>query len=391
MGIMAKTIARNALYALVWEEPLRTLAARFDVSDVALRKACQRAAIPTPERGYWAKLQAGKPAVKAALPLRPPGLSHEVAFGDHRHWYRSWTREELLGPIPPPPEFDEDLEAVRARIEAGLGKVLCPVKNVRWHVAIQRLLRQDELRKEKVATSAFAFAWDQPLFESALEQRRLRILNSLFLAVGKFGGKASIRGRDARDICITFDRQHVGISLELAKSTSKPGGPQMADRLCLSILRSVSSSETRATWTDSGQDRLEHQLTKVASEVALTAEIQLREGATRLHQWRIERKTQIEEEDRKKHIEQLRLEQERLEKLEQARVDSLLEAADAFRRAQEIREYVERLGTRLDPTDPTRRAQYSEWSVWALAQADRIDPALKTTFAGERDLETGHE
>jgi hypothetical protein len=385
---MTQTISRDALYALVWTEPLRTLAASFDISDVALRKTCQRAAIPTPERGYWARLAAGKRVVKAALPARPPGLSPEVSFGDRRHWYRSWSREELLAPIPPLPEFEETLEAVRTRIEAGLGKVTCPSKGGVCHTGIQRLFLQDEERKRKVAASAYPFAWDQPLFGSATEQRRLRILNSVFLSVGKFGGNATIGGREARDVSIAINQQHVGISLELARSSGKAREPRTADRLCFSLLSAVGSSKAKVTWTDNSEARLEGQLTKIVSEVILAAEIQLRERATSLHQWRIERKAQIEEEDRRQQLERLRLEQERLDKLEQARVTSLLEAADDFRRAQEIRAYVERLGTRLVPNDLTRQAQYRDWSLWALAQADRIDPALNGRFAGLEDPPT---
>ena len=93
---MATSIDREALYAAVWTEPVRVVAARFGISDVALKKACQRAVIPTPDRGYWTKREAGKAVVKATLPLRPPGLSPEVTFGDGGHWYRNWTREELL-------------------------------------------------------------------------------------------------------------------------------------------------------------------------------------------------------------------------------------------------------------------------------------------------------
>lgn len=385
---MTQTITRDALYAQVWAEPLRTLAASFGVSDVALRKACQRAAIPTPERGYWARLAAGKAVVKATLPARPPGLSPEVSFGDHRHWYRSWSREELLGPIPPPPEFEESLESFRARIEAGLGKVTCPNKNAVWHLGLQRLLLQDEARKRKVATAAYSFSWDQPLFDSAIEQRRLRILNSVFLSVGKFGGKVTVRGREARDVSITFYQQHVGISLEPAKISGKAQEPR-GGGLCFSILRSVNSSEAAATWTDHREDRLESQLSTIVSEVVLAAEVQLREDAIRFHRWRVERKAQVEEQVRKEQIERLRLEEERQAKLQQARVQSLLDAADEFRRAQEIRDYVERVGARLDPSNSVRHEQYREWSAWALAQADRIDPALRSTFAGASDTEDG--
>lgn len=47
-----------------------------------------------------------------------------------------------------------------------------------------------------------AVTWDKPRFDSPFEQRRLRILNGLFFAVVKMNGKASVRGREARDIGI---------------------------------------------------------------------------------------------------------------------------------------------------------------------------------------------
>jgi hypothetical protein len=40
------SFSRQALYDLVWSEPVKTLAGRFKISDVALAKTCRRAAIP---------------------------------------------------------------------------------------------------------------------------------------------------------------------------------------------------------------------------------------------------------------------------------------------------------------------------------------------------------
>lgn len=42
---MTTSIDREALYAAVWTDPVRVVAARLGISDVALKKACQRAVI----------------------------------------------------------------------------------------------------------------------------------------------------------------------------------------------------------------------------------------------------------------------------------------------------------------------------------------------------------
>lgn len=43
---MAHQFTRQELYDLVWAEPMKTVSARFGLSDVGLAKACRRADIP---------------------------------------------------------------------------------------------------------------------------------------------------------------------------------------------------------------------------------------------------------------------------------------------------------------------------------------------------------
>lgn len=71
---------REKLYQEVWAEPTSTVAIRYGVSDVALAKACRAMAVPTPPRGYWAKVKAGKAAIeKPALPPAPQPKVKEPA------------------------------------------------------------------------------------------------------------------------------------------------------------------------------------------------------------------------------------------------------------------------------------------------------------------------
>src|SRR5579864_6843629 len=114
---MTELFSRQALYDLVWSEPMKILSARFGISDVGLQKTCARAGIPTPDRGHWAKRDAGKKTFQAALPIRPPGMDDQVIIGSGANGsYHYWDYEELLAPIGAPPEFSEPIETVRARI-----------------------------------------------------------------------------------------------------------------------------------------------------------------------------------------------------------------------------------------------------------------------------------
>lgn len=71
-----KTVSREELYERVWSKPMTKVAAEYSVTGTALKKTCDRHHIPTPERGYWAKLEYGKPVNKEALPpLAEPNLA----------------------------------------------------------------------------------------------------------------------------------------------------------------------------------------------------------------------------------------------------------------------------------------------------------------------------
>ena len=74
------TFTREALYKLVWSESTRTLSKRFGISDVGLAKACRRANIPTPDRGYWARVSAGQGCEKTPLPPPETAAAKIVRF-----------------------------------------------------------------------------------------------------------------------------------------------------------------------------------------------------------------------------------------------------------------------------------------------------------------------
>ncbi len=78
---MSWSFTRNALYELVWSEPMQSLARRFSLSDRGLAKIGAAANIPVPTRGYWARKQAGKLVTKPALPLRAMGQPDLVWVG----------------------------------------------------------------------------------------------------------------------------------------------------------------------------------------------------------------------------------------------------------------------------------------------------------------------
>lgn len=55
-----RVFTRRELYELVWSRPIQKLAEEFGISDRGLAKICMRHRVPSPSRGYWARLAAGQ-------------------------------------------------------------------------------------------------------------------------------------------------------------------------------------------------------------------------------------------------------------------------------------------------------------------------------------------
>jgi hypothetical protein len=380
---MAEQLCRKKLYDLVWSEPMKNLSVRFGISDVALKKTCARAGIPTPDRGYWAKKQAGKETFQAVLPTRPPGMDDEVSIASGGYGpYQYSSEEEILGFVGTPPQFAESIETVRARIAETVAQVAVPHKARTWHPTIDRLLKEDEKRREKQRTDPYPVSWDKPVFDTPFERRRLRVLNSLFLAVAKMNGKSSVYGREARDIRISFFHQHLHLTLDRPKKSNRHAQARESSDtgLCLSILRGFGSETVLAFWQDEDAQKLEMQMTALAVQIILTAEIQYRENSLHQYQWRVQRKTELEEEQRKRKLEAERAEKERQKRIEQARINRLLRDAAAFQQAREIRKYVEVIRSATARDSSASMDEVEKWSEWALAQADRIDSAIDGRF-----------
>jgi hypothetical protein len=74
------------MYDLVWSQPMTKVAEGFGISDVALKKICDKHRVPTPARGYWAKKSAGKQS--RPIPFHgtaDPQHEHITIFGSERN------------------------------------------------------------------------------------------------------------------------------------------------------------------------------------------------------------------------------------------------------------------------------------------------------------------
>lgn len=376
---MEREYTRQEFYDLVWSQPMQKLAQSFGISDVALAKQCKKANIPVPNRGYWARKQAGKSVIQVALPPRLPGASDRFNGADYRYGFygSDWAEKYKDVPIPPEPTFDEELASVEERARKLVGKVRCPRTFEPAHPLVAKLLGHDEIRRQERAKWGWS---DGPLYEASTERRRLLIINALFVAAARLGCRPSIStskyGQSAgseRPISITVGSRHNDFTLEPIKS-NKEG---KKERLRLAFGEPRSRAPATKYWEDSDTHTLEDQLTDAMVEMLMQAERSYRNGLVHHREWIIERKAVAEKELLRRKEETECKERELQERLAGERIAGLLSQAKALDRANQIRAYVDAVLTRSAELSGDMTA----WAGWARQEADRIDPVKNGTIA----------
>lgn len=389
---MSKRFSRQQIYDLVWSEPMYQLAKRYDISNRGLAKACAKSDIPVPERGYWNRLQAGQKVTKRALPARGLGMSDDVVIGGSNYGHYDWESDSeiLNNPLPLPPEFEDSMDGIRIRVEKLIGKTAFVKTLDKPHRLIAKLLEKDAERRKAKLESHYWYSWDGPFFDSPFEQRRLKILNALFTRLEQCGMKPSVGGKQARELSVAIGNQNVFFTLDstnFSKQLEKERqGYSFEERGHKDPMRLALESwhQSRAdakSWQDDENGKIEKFYRDIVIEIIVKGEKYYRDSQIQHHKWLVERKADLEEKERKRLIEEERRRIERKRKYEQDCIDQLLDQANSFRQANEIRAYVEMVKQAYDMVEnPMSRQEFGEWVQWALAQADRIDPVKSGQF-----------
>ena len=366
-------VSRDQLYELAWSAPMRQLASEFGLSDSGLAKALRQHGIPLPPPGYWNKLQAGKPVRRPPLPARKPGqdslLLVHGALADR-------FRADPAAPESPEGPFaseavPEDLDALRRDVLKLIGKVSVARKLDRPHRALQALLRRDERRREKIATSGYP-RWElAPVFEQPEQERKLRIANTLMHALAPMGYPCALWGEHEPSFRATIGDHDVQVRIQ------HPGEAALAHRrqgdavpnppkspLRIELLGALPEGFPRV-WED-GPVKLETQVAEIAAAIVAAGEARYRlsiaeriEHEARMDAWREERR------------------QEALAKRNKERLEALHRSAEMLRQAEDLRALIASVSAAIERGHRSLdAAAFTEWQQWAAAEADRLDPVI---------------
>jgi hypothetical protein len=365
------TITRRELYERVWEKSVARVGRELGVWSTRLAKICERNNVPVPGYGYWSRSDADRKPLRQPLP--DADCDWEITFKPSQ---------------PGPPEVEDDPRA-------------------RPRLPVPRALRKPH-RLIREARRALEAAWaehgllcaprgclDIQVSKKSL-QRACRIMDTLIkgceqcgwaLRVPATGWSATIVNADGCDVRVRLVEALRQVPRELSE-TEKVWEAQCArprkrppydlapnGRLKLRI--DCPDAWRYGLWHDGKRRRLEDMLDDVLASIAGMREAKLRADKARAaaeERRREQERLRLEEEERKK-------ERLRIRMAEQARVDELVADAEAWELSRKIREYIAAWIARKEAAANAKITPGSEadkWIIWALAQADRLDPLTES-------------
>lgn len=344
---------RAKLYEEVWAEAVTTVAKRYGISDVALRKTCRQLAVPLPPLGYWAKIAAGKKPPTPPLP-RYSGPTEIVR--------QRYVSDE---PVEPDPEHLVARGEFEAKPE-------------------NRIVVSETLDTPHSLVAATERALRRPKTRDA---RALRIMDALLKALDARGMPVRIEPDGKRHSYVKLQGEQLAIRLveNTSRSEREPtaeerrykkqhGYVYLPDRysyqatgvLKLGVLGY--GSDLQNVVADGKHQRIEQRLNDFV--VKLEAEAVRRKR----HAEHLERQHRHWEEQ-----ERIRREREERQRKEVERLKGLEQEAGNWRRAEQIRTYVAAAEAKQIQEQGVVDAgsEFGLWLAWARHKADWLDPLIR--------------
>lgn len=366
-------VLRQELQDFAWSAPMRDLAARVGLSDVGLKKLLKSYGIVTPPQGHWNKVQAGRPAPECpGVPARRPGESGRIHVDQ-----RFATILTAIEPIPSSGPFasaavPEGLGELYQQELKAIGRVAVPRNLKRFHDGLAQTFKREERRRAKFISSKWA--WDAPKFDSPLDQRRLRLLNAIFMGLSRRGNGGSASERDGRieatalvgDTRVALELTIAGKHHTIRLAGQEVAAPDLPTSTPLALLIDGGRERSGASYEDDHSGKLEARIGEIVAGIIVAGEARFRRGL---------KEAEEREEQYRRWKEQQR--REELAKRNAERLKHLRASGDLLRQAEELRALIARVRSAVTAgSTEIDQARLAEWEQWASAEADRLDPVL---------------
>lgn len=361
-------ITRRDLYDRVWSTPMVRLARELDISDVGLKKACKRHGIPTPARGYWARVAAGHAPPRPAL---PPARIDTVVLEAVRHRVN----------MPPSARDAVDMGAVRTALSVPPGPET-PIA----------LATAEALSKAKPSPGGFVRCGSSRVFRCLLSlptiERATAILARIEAALPSVDARLA-RDRENRQVELEVggERLQIWIEEETVRTVT-PGPPDRHGRASEEVsygftgelrLRIDGHYAGRRSWADGKRAPLEDKLQSILQGIVAAAHAQ--------RQLRLDR-----EEQQRRWAEEARLRAIAEARRRQTRhfVDNLGKEAQAWQDYRTMKAYVDHLVQQTRSTPGALPQASRRWLKLAAHLTRLTDPSRSRLDMLRKGI-SGHE
>lgn len=383
-------LTREVLFEQVWDRPVTKVAADYGVSDVALKKICDKHRIPVPGRGYWAKRAAGKKVERAHLrAVTDPAINRILIHGS--------PLEDL------PPAVKEAKVAARQRETQPENKVKVIAVPEVLHPAVART--EKKLTKAKPTEKGLIAASGADVFDvqispektgraiallhaivTAAEARGYRVVNgsrALLFEVDDEPQEFRIVERTTRSKHTPTDAEQDAIekwekrqqrrlrSWERADWSPRPTLPEWdytpTGRLEIALNEgSYVRNGLRRTFGDGTGHRLDALINAILEALATWS------AAIKAQRVEDERRRQEWEEQTRR-----REEQQRRNALENRRIETLSKHMDRWHERGRVLKFIAAVEAKLSAGEYENAEPIWEWINWAKGYAERLDPLNK--------------
>lgn len=362
---MVELYDRAKLLEEVWSDPVQMVAPLYGLSDVGLKKLCSRLQIPTPPRGYWAKLKAGKR-------VHPRPKLHDYT-GASKNLYRPTLAPE---PQPKPAaEVDVRFQQLLDFEQRPENQIVVAERVRDWHpfVAAARealvspIIDQRDMPQTRGKGLNISVSTD-------LQNRALRVADALLKALEKRGHQVQ-QGAHNIEVVVFGDPQRLRLFEPSIRSAYVPTAKQLAAKAkgewSYWPSWTFTPSGRLQVWVDDGYGGKIMDTDKRLVEQQLNKLMQIM--ATRAIESLIRKEQQALDDAKRLATREVALARQRQQDEERQRLRDLENDAQNWGRAQTIRQYLramEQAATKGSELSP----EQLETIRWGRDKADWLDP-----------------
>lgn len=384
---MAIELTREELFNQVWERPMTKVAAEYNISDVALKKICDKHRIPVPGLGYWAKKVAGQKVAQAHFrAVADPAINRIVIHGS--------PLQKLSEPVRAAREVAKKREKMP---ENKVEVVPVPGDLHPWVERTKGRLEKAQPSGNGVVTVAEPDLFNLEIAPASVG-RVTAFLNALVLAAENRGYQA-VKGNKTTVFLVDDETLEFRVAEEIGRSKHVPTEAELVaiekwEKKQQRRLHSWSSGDwtprpTPPEWDYAPTGRLQVLINegqygcdgirkKFADGKTQRIETLINPILEALATWAAAIKAKRIEDERRRlaweEEERRRKECQRNHVLEKKRVEALAKYIDFRQQQQQVLEFVAAVEAKLNAGDCKDPDAVREWIAWAKDYANRLDP-----------------